>query len=96
MEKDQEKWLRPGRRRKKKLPNPPTLPPQSTLLSFNNSLSYYEAKAHRIMVFSNIIMDVSQLSRELFVFVLCADLALDLGFVSHCAIKEKHSPAPHQ
>lgn len=79
---------------RKKTPNPPTLPPQSTLLSFNNSLSYYEAKAHRIMVFSNIVMDVSQSSRELFVFLLCADLALDLGFVPHCAIKDKHSLPP--
>lgn len=67
----------------KKTSNPPSLPPQSALLSFNNSLSYYEAKAHRIMVFSDIIMDVSQPSREIFVFLLCADLALDLGFVSH-------------
>lgn len=79
---------------RKKTPNPPTLPPQSTLLSFNNSLSYYEAKAHRIMVFSNIVMDVSQSSRELFVFLLCADLALDLGFVPHCAIKDKHPLPP--
>lgn len=94
MEKDQEKWLSPGRRGKKNDPKPPTLPPRSTLLSFSNSLSYYEAKAHRIMVFSNIIMDVSQPSRELFVFLLCADLALDLGFVSHCAIKDKHPSLP--
>lgn len=34
-------------------------PPPSPALAFNNSLSHYKAKAHRIMVFSNIIMDLS-------------------------------------
>lgn len=37
----------------------PPPPPPSPALAFNNSLSHYKAKAHRIMVFSNIIMDLS-------------------------------------
>lgn len=78
MENKQEKWLSHGRREKKQPTNqqqqkdskPHSPSPKYPALVFNNSLSYYKAKAHRIMAFSDIIMDVSQPSRTLFVFLL--------------------------
>lgn len=86
MENSGEKWLSHGKMESqqrgggKKDPKPQSPSPKYLVLVFNNSLSYYEAKAHRIMVFSSITMDVSQPCRKPFVLLLCADPASDVGF----------------
>lgn len=75
--------------KKKKGPKPQSPSPKYLVLVFNNSLSYYDAKAHRIMVFSNIMMDVSQPCRKPFVLLLCADPASDLGFAPQRTTEDK-------